>query len=70
MTKGDLKEPILPDDYPVFAGYLYVADGKVISSDLHNTDVRHLRAYLRAKEIRRCDINGRAFAATLENGDE
>jgi len=68
MTRGDLKEPILPDDYTVYPGYLYVADGKVVESYLERTDIRHLKAYLKAKEIRRCDMVGRA--ATLENRDE
>lgn len=54
-----LDEPILADDYPVYAGYLYVADGKVIVSDLHDSTVRRLKHYLGAKEIRRCDIYGR-----------
>jgi len=54
----ELKEPILDDDYPVYFGYLYVADGKVISSDIEGT-IRHLKANLGAKEIRRCDMAGR-----------
>ncbi len=54
-----LNEPILPDDYPVYAGYMYVADGQVVVSDWHDTDVRHLKHHLQATEIRRCDIHGR-----------
>ena len=53
-----LDEEVLPDDYPVFAGYAYVADGKVISSDIQGT-VAKLKGYLNASEIRRCDIFGR-----------
>lgn len=53
-----MNEPILNDDYPVYVGYLYVSDGKVISSDFSGT-VRQLKSYLNAKEICRCDIGGR-----------
>lgn len=53
-----LKENVLPDDYPVYCGYLYVADGNVISSDIEG-NVKRLKAYLGAKEIRNCDIFGR-----------
>lgn len=62
----ELNEPILPDDYPVYCGYLYVADGKVISSDIQATAGR-LKAYLKAGEIRRCDMFGRsALSRTAE----
>lgn len=53
-----LNEPILSDDYPVYCGYLYVADGKVISSDIEGTVLR-LKNYLKAEVITRCDITGR-----------
>lgn len=53
-----LDEPILSDDYPVHYGYAYVADGKVISSNIQGT-VAGLKKELNAKEIRRCDIFGR-----------
>lgn len=59
MTR-ELDEPILPDDYPVYADYLYVADGKVIRSDFHGVTVGRLKNELGAKEIRRCDIVGRS----------
>jgi hypothetical protein len=59
----DLNEPILEDDYPIYADYLYVADGKVIRSDWHGITARQLRGHLGAKEIRRCDIYGRRDAA-------
>lgn len=57
--RRELNEPILPDDYPVYGDYLYVADGKVIRSDWHGVTVARLKHELGAKEIRRCDINGR-----------
>lgn len=62
MSEAKLNEPILSDDYPVYAGYLYVADGKVIESDWHNTTVGRLKKLVGAQEIRRCDIFGRKAA--------
>ena len=61
MTQEDvpLKEPILPDDYPIYGGYLYVVDGAVTVSDWHGVTVRELRLRMDAKEIRRCDVAGR-----------
>jgi len=56
--KRELNEPILADDYPVYCGYAYVADGDPIVSDIEG-DVRSLKACIGAKEIRRCDISGR-----------
>jgi hypothetical protein len=55
----ELNEPVLPDDYPVYGDYLYVADGKVIKSDWHDITVRQLKRLLGAIEIRRCDMVGR-----------
>lgn len=48
-------ETVLDDAYPVYGDYLYVADGKVIRSDVFGT-VRHLKADTGAKEIRRCNM--------------
>ena len=59
----ELNEPILPDDYPVYGNYLYVADGKVIVSDWHGVTVAKLKYELGAKEIRRCDMYGRKALA-------
>lgn len=58
MSK-ELKEPILEDDYPIYAGYLYVADGNVISSDWHGITAREFKAREGIKELRRCDMAGR-----------
>ena len=55
----NLDEPILDDDYPVYAGYLYVVDGKVVVSDWHEITVRELKLRLKANEVRKCDIAGR-----------
>jgi len=65
MDTEKLNEEILPDDYPVHGNHLYVCDGKVIQCDLMEGTVAHLKRDLRshykleAKEIRRCDIEGR-----------
>lgn len=55
---AELDEPILPEDYPIYAGYLYVADGKVVASDYHCT-ARQFKAREGVSELRRCDIYGR-----------
>jgi hypothetical protein len=53
-----IRETILPDDYPVYAGYAYVADGKVIVSDVSGT-VKLLKNDTGATEIKSCDLVGR-----------
>lgn len=62
-----LDEPVLPDSYPVYGGYLYVADGKVVSSDVFGA-VRDLKRDLKATQIRRCDIVGRRRASRPSPG--
>jgi hypothetical protein len=54
-----LDEPLLPDDYPIYADYLYIVDGKLYVSDWHDVTVQELKMLLGAKEIRRCDAAGR-----------
>lgn len=56
----ELNEDILPDDYPIYYDYLYIADGNVIKSHWECT-VATLKHNLKAKEIRRCDIVGRGL---------
>lgn len=58
-----LNEPLLPDDYPIYGDYLYVADGRVIRSDWHGVTARELKRALGAAELRRCDIAGRQAIA-------
>ena len=60
--KQKLDEPILADDYPVYPGYAYVADGKPVASPIEGT-VARLKHALNASEIRRCDIVGRELLA-------
>ena len=64
MTPTFENEEILPDNYPIYGDYLYVADGKVIRSDWHGITARELRGHLRAKELRRCNIGARQAALT------
>ena len=59
----ELDEPILPDDYPIYGDYLYVADGKVIRSDWHDITARQFKAREKIKELRRYDRMGRAALA-------
>lgn len=54
----NLDEPILKDDYPVYCGYCYVGDGKVVISPVSGS-VAQLKLWLNLKEVRRCDIVGR-----------
>lgn len=63
-----LDEPILPDDYPVYGDYLYVADGEVYRSDWHDITVRELKAREKFTEVRRCDIYGRKRLQVLPSG--
>lgn len=49
----ELAEPILEDDYPVYATYWYVLDGEPQRSDVQG-QVRDLKRATGAKEIRRC----------------
>lgn len=57
-------ETLLPDDYPIYADYLYVIDddgGKVIRSDIFKGTILHLKRDLRklgykAINIYSCDI--------------
>lgn len=58
----ELNEPVLDDDYPIYADYLYVADGKVVRSDWHGITARQFKAREGVAELRRCDIAGRRAA--------
>lgn len=60
MTDEQLDEPILPDDYPVYADYFYVVDGQVMRSDIVGR-VRDLKRDKKAKEVRRCDAAKRGL---------
>lgn len=60
MTK-ELNEPVLPDDYPIYADYWYLFDGKPMRSNYHEITVSALKRYSGAKEIRRCDVVARTL---------
>lgn len=53
-----LNEPKLSDDYPVYVGYAYVADGNVIYSNIKGT-VADLKLRGNFSNICRCDLVGR-----------
>jgi len=59
----NLNERILENDYPVNWGYLYVADNRIIRSDIQGT-IADLKRDLRSQGISctvitLCDIEGR-----------
>mgnify|MGYP001594441803 CR=1 FL=1 len=60
-SRRELNERLLPDDYPIYAGYVYVADGKPIVSDWHEITAAQLRRRIGAAELRRCDLAGRGL---------
>jgi len=59
LTEADLNEPELPDDYPIYGDYLYVADGKVVRSDWHGITARQFKAREKVTTLCRCDMAGR-----------
>ena len=54
-------EEVLPDDYPVYYGYAYVADGEPIISLIKGTVCR-LKKSQGYQEVRRCNIYARKAA--------
>lgn len=63
-----LNEPELADDYPIYADYLYVADGRVYRSGWHGITARQLKGREGFKTLRRCDIEGRRSALSKAQG--
>lgn len=59
----ELREPILEDDYPIYGGYFYVADGKPITSNWHGITAKEFKLRENIKELRRCDAVGRGLLA-------
>jgi hypothetical protein len=55
MTEPMPNETVLPDDYPIYGDYLYLADGKVYRSDWHGITVADLKKIEKFSEVRRCD---------------
>jgi len=60
-TRPLLNEPVLPDDYPIYAGYVYVADGVPVVSDWHGINAREFKMREGITELRRCDLSGRGL---------
>ena len=61
-------ETILPDDYPIYGGYVYIGDMKFfVNNILVRGTVADLKREYKLKEIRKCDIFGHKEA---EMGDE
>lgn len=54
----NLNERELENDYPVYFGYLYIVDKRVIRSNIQGT-ISDLKKDLRAKVIKNCDMIGR-----------
>lgn len=51
--ENEIDRDILPDDYPIYGDYMYVADGKPYRSEWHGITVKHLKQHGNFKEIRR-----------------
>ena len=49
----DATETVLPDDYPIYGDYLYIADGKLYRSNWHDVTVSELKRREGFKEVRR-----------------
>jgi len=59
-SEKQLQERVLDNDYPVYWDYIYVADGKVVRSDIQGT-VSDLKRDLKAEVITTCDYFGRGL---------
>jgi hypothetical protein len=55
VTEPMQSETVLPDDYPIYVDYIYLADGKVYRSDYHEITVAELKRREGFREVRRCD---------------
>ena len=69
MAMRDLDEPELPDNYPIYGNYLYVADGKIVRSDWHGITAAQFKRKIGAKVLCRCDIYGRQRAGKESGND-
>jgi hypothetical protein len=57
----ELNDPVLPDDYPIYGGYAYLADGEPIISEWHEITASELKRRMGIAELRRCDLVGRGL---------
>ena len=53
LTPG---ETILPDDYPVVLGFVYIVDNVFTRNETPCETVGEWKTLTKAKEIRRCDL--------------
>lgn len=61
ITSGPLEsETVLEDDYPIYPGYTYLADGKMIIA-MYPCSVAFFKNRENVKEVRRCDLAARNF---------
>lgn len=60
-------EDELPDDYPIYGNYFYVADGNLYMSDWHGITARELKARESIKKLCRCNIAARRRGLTITN---
>lgn len=51
-------ELVLDDDYPIYCGYLYVADNYVITSD-YTGSAKEFKFEYKINELRNCDFMAR-----------
>lgn len=58
MTEKILKERELDNEHPMFAGYMYVVEGKVVRSKV-NISVGDFKKQTNVKSVKNCDIGGR-----------
>ena len=56
----DYKERELDDDYPIFCGYWYVADGNPVQSEIQGT-AEELRGVLKCERLESFDTVGRGL---------
>lgn len=49
-------ETIMPDDGYIYAGYVYIADGRFVRSDYHGVSVAEWKRLMKFSEVRRCDL--------------
>lgn len=60
-------EKILEDDYPIYAGFLYVVNGKVIEAWV-NCVAKQLKVYYGTQDVRNCRIFDRLANKDLGDG--
>jgi hypothetical protein len=61
-----MKERVLPDDYPMYYGYYYLADNQVIQCNKFDFDVGRWKTTFKVKEIKSCDAAGRGLLKGVE----